>query len=222
MEAAIQIVIVHRKRLIREGLAFVLGQQPDMQIVAQVCEARDVLVTLPGLEPQVIVVDFALPERVGLAEARKLSQACPNAKILMIGMTELESDVWACIEMGAAGYLPHDASLEELLHHIRAAAAGEAYCAPKVVSFLFARIAEGARTRERVPTPGLVRLTRREREVIGLIEEGLSNKEIAVCLRIEVQTVKNHVHNILEKLRLGNRREAAQYAREHGLWRHMT
>ncbi len=222
MEESIKTIIIHRNRLLREGLGMVLSQQPDIAVLAQVAATQDDLATLQALAPHVIVLDFALPQRDGLAEARKLRYALPSAKILMVGMTEREADVLACIEAGVAGYLPSEASLDDLVQSIRSVVAGEAYCSPKVVSFLFAHIAEAPRRRAWAPESVAGRLTRREREIIGLIEERMSNKEIADCLCIEVQTVKNHVHRILEKLQLQNRREAAQYAREHGLFRQVT
>jgi DNA-binding NarL/FixJ family response regulator len=169
--------------------------------------------------PDVIIMDLALLGRDGLEEIRQLRETFSEVKILIMGLTEQESDILACIEAGAAGYLSQEASLEDLLKNIRAVAAGEALCAPKMVGFLFARIAEDARERERLQALGLTQLTCREREIVTLIEEGLSNKEIAVRLQIELQTVKNHVHNILEKLQLDNRREAAQHARKQGLLR---
>ena len=135
----------------------------------------------------------------------------------MMGLTELQSDVIGCIEAGAWGYLPQEASLEDLLNNIHAIAAGEALCSPKVAGVLFSRVAMVGRERELRQVLGLPNLTRRELEVIELIEEGLSNKEIAVRLDIEVQTVKNHIHNILDKLQLDGRKEAARFARERGL-----
>jgi DNA-binding NarL/FixJ family response regulator len=172
---------------------------------------------LERLRPDVIVLDLSLPGRDGLGEARQIRGVFPEAKILMTGLSELASDVLACIEAGAAGYLPQEASFEELLNNIYAVAAGEALCSPKITSVLFSRIAEAARERDAAKLLGLTNLTPRELETIALIEEGLSNKEIAVRLEIEVKTAKNHVHNILDKLQLNGRREAARYAREQGL-----
>jgi len=220
MAEAIRVVIIHRRRLFREGLAFALSQQPDLTVVGSVSEAYEIIGEFATLCPGVIVVDLALPERDGLGEVRQLRHATPaTSKVLMIGLTDLESDVLACLEAGASGYLAQEASLEELINSIRALAVGEVLCSPKVAGFLFSQIAEMARERERLQVMSLTHLTRREREVIALIEEGLSNKEIAVRLRIELQTVKNHVHNILDKLQLNSRREVARYAREQGLVR---
>ncbi len=217
MGRAIRVAIIHRKRLLREGLAFALSQQQTIAVVGSVAKASEILGELDRLCPEVILIDFSLPERDGLWEARLIRKAFPEVKILIMGLPELESDVLACIEAGAAGYLPQEASLEDLFNNIQAVAAGEALCSPRVTGFIFSWIAEGTRARERLQALGLVHLTRREREIIALVKEGLSNKDIAVHLRIELQTVKNHVHNILEKLQLHSRREVAQYARKQGL-----
>jgi DNA-binding NarL/FixJ family response regulator len=218
MKGAIRIVIIHRKRLVREGLAFVLSQQQGIAVVSSVAKACEVLGEMARLCPDVIIIELALPERDGLDDLRQIRRTFPGvARVLMIGLSELASDVLACIEAGASGYLPQEASLEDFIRSIRAVAAGETLCSPKVAGFLFTHIAQRALERERLQALNLTHLTRREHEVIALIEEGLSNKEIAVRLQIELQTVKNHVHNILEKLQLDSRREVARYAREHGL-----
>ena len=217
MVRGVRILIIHRNRLFREGLAFVLAQQPNMTVAGIVASASEIMQDFERLRPDIVILDLSLPDREGLAEARQIRQSSPVVKILMMGITELQSDVLACIEAGAAGYLPQEASLELLLDNIRAVAAGEAICSPKVTAFLFSRVAEAAREREIRRVQGLPSLTRRELEIIALIEDGLSNKEIATRLQIEIQTVKNHIHNILEKLQLDGRREVARYAREQGL-----
>ena len=217
MEDVIRVLIIHWNRLLREGLAFVLSQQQPINVVGAVAQANAALEDLEKLRPDVIVLDLCLPGREGLGEARRVRGVFPEAKVLMIGLSELESDVLACIEAGAAGCLPQEASLEDLLNNIQAVSAGEALCHPKVAGALFSRLAETGRERELRQIVGLPNLTRRELEIIALIEKGFSNKEIAVHLKIEVQTVKNHVHNVLDKLQLDGRREAARYAREQGL-----
>ncbi|MFQ5917556.1 MAG: LuxR C-terminal-related transcriptional regulator [Candidatus Binatia bacterium] len=217
MIQGIRVVIIHRNRLFREGLAFVLAQQGTIAVVGSFAGAGEALGEVERLRPDVIVLELCLPGREGLEEVRWIRGVLPEAKILMMGLTELESDVLACIEAGAAGYLPQEASLEDLLNNIHAVGAGEALCCPKVASLLFSRVSEAGRDREIRQALGVPSLTRRELEIISLIDERLSNKEIAVRLHIEVQTVKNHIHNILEKLQLDDRRQAARYARERGL-----
>jgi two-component system, NarL family, nitrate/nitrite response regulator NarL len=144
----------------------------------------------------VIILDFSQQGRDGLKEARQFREAFPGSKLLLMGLTESEADVMACIEAGAAGLLQREASLDELLQNIRTMVAGEGMCSPKIIALLFSQIAEEAHARTRAQRAGLPRLTSRERQILAFIEERCSNKEIAVRLQIEIQTVKNHVHNI--------------------------
>lgn len=217
MQNVIRIAVIHPNRLFREGLAFVLSQQRGITVVTCIDKASDALAEIGRICPDVIILDFSQQGRDGLEEARQLRGAAPGSKLLLMGLTESEADVLACIEAGAAGLLQREALLEELLQNIRALVAGEALCSPKIIALLFSQIADEAHARNRVQRSDLPRLTSREREILALIEERCSNKEIAVRLEIEIQTVKNHVHNILEKLQLHSRREAASYARERGM-----
>jgi two-component system NarL family response regulator len=216
MQKAIRVAIIHRNRLFREGLAYVLSQQHDITVITCIDGANNASVEIAELYPDVIILDFSQQGCNDLQEARRLLEASPGSKLLLMGLTDSEADVLACIEAGASGILQREASLEELLRNIRALMAGEAPCSPKIVALLFSQIAQSAKTRTGVQHPGLPHLTSRERQILALIEERYSNKEIAVHLHIEVQTVKNHVHNILEKLQLHSRREAAGYAKERG------
>ena len=134
----------------------------------------------------------------------------------MTGLTSDDSDVIVCAEAGAGGYLPDEASLDDLLKSVRAVASGEAICSPRVAGLLFCRVSEAARDSEARRTRNTPKTTLREREIIALIDGGLSNKEIAVKLRIETQTVKNHVHNILETFNVDGRRELREYIKEQG------
>lgn len=217
MKSAVKVAVIHRQRLIREGLTHLLSQQQGITVVTSATEAYEILGKITDLCPDVVILDLGLPERDGLGEARQLCQAFPGIKILMLGLSELASDVLACAEAGATGYLSQEATLEELYSNISAVAQGEAVCSPRVVGLLFSHIAAEARYKERQWASGLIHLTPREREVIVLIEEGLSNKEIADRLHIELKTVKNHVSNVLGKLQLDSRYEVARYAREQGI-----
>jgi len=217
MERQIRVLIIHRNRLFREGLAFVLEQEQPITVVGAVAEASAVWEELERLHPDVILVDLCLPERQGLGEAHQIRAVFPDVKILMLGLTQTESDILACIEAGAVGCLPQEASREDLVTHIRAVTAGETLWSAKVADVLTSRIAEFTRARELRRVLDLPNITRRELEIIALIEARLSNKEIAVRLGIEVSTVKNHIHNILDKLQLDDRKEAVRYAREKGL-----
>jgi DNA-binding NarL/FixJ family response regulator len=216
MEAT-KVLIVHPSRLLRDGLTFVLNHQDDLRVVRAVASTDEFLAGLEGVRPDAVLLDLGLPEKSGLCDARRMRAAVPGVRILVIGVAELESEIIACVEAGAAGYVPTDASLDTLLQSLRAIAADQTLCSPRVTRFLFSRLADQAERQERLRLRDLPNLTRREHEILALIEHGCSNKEIAVRLCIELQTVKNHVHNILEKLQLHSRREAARRAREWGL-----
>jgi DNA-binding NarL/FixJ family response regulator len=211
MDGRLRIAIIHSNRLAREGLALLLSQQQDLSVVITIAELDHLLGETEELYLDVILMAPSRPGQDSSGVTRQLHDAFPKAKILIMGFTGQGADVLACIEAGAVGYLPREASLEDLLNNIRAVVSGEALFLPKIAGCLFSRLEERARRWERLWDPNLSQLTRREREIVALIGEGLSNKEIAVRLGIEVPTVKNHVHNILGKLQLATRREVAYY-----------
>jgi len=216
---AIRAVLVHRSRLVRESLCMALQAQAGVLVVREATSADELSPSDERLDGAIILLDLSDGGTSPDDAIHRIAERFPGARILAIGVAETESTVLACIEAGVAGYLSQDASLEDLVKHIRMVNAGETFCSPKVAGLLFSRVAESARERHRVLALSSGHLTRREREVVALIEEGLCNKEIAVRLNIETATVKNHIHNILERLQLDNRRDAARYARERGLLR---
>ena len=219
MENVIEIIIVCENRLFRESLACTLSQSTLMNVSCHSDKACEALQRMAEVNPDVIITDFSSLMRTQLGNIQQLREVYPEAKLLVIGLQEFESELLECIELGALGCLSISASLEELHYHIRTLAVGGALCSPDITKFLFSLMVENAGERERLEGLDLTDLTRREREILALIEEGLSNKEIAISLKIELQTVKNHVHNLLAKLQLSNRREAAKFAREKGWMR---
>lgn len=216
MEARISVGLLHPNRLWREVLGIALSLRPNLMVVRQASRPEELWVHSDTV-PRVVLIDLGLPEREGLQQTQEVSRVWPQVGILLTGMTELESDVLAACEAGATAYLPNDASFDQLVQHLEAVAIGETPCTPKVAALLFSRVRDGAREMQRLRSLGLAHLTRRELEIIALIDQGLSNKEIAVRLDIEVQTVKNHVHNVLDKLELDGRQAAVRFARERGL-----
>ena len=203
----IRLVIVHPSRLLREAIAFVLSRQVGIVAAANVGAAGELIDRLDLLQPDVYVIDLGGPGGRGLDDAREIRRRFPAAKIIMTGLDGTEAEILTCAEAGAGGYLPEQASLDELVENVRAVASGEAICSRRVAGLLFSRVAQAARDREGRRADDDPRVTPREREIIALINAGLSNKEIAVKLHIEVQTVKNHVHSILEKLHIEGRRD---------------
>jgi DNA-binding NarL/FixJ family response regulator len=205
------VFIVDDNRLFREGLVFMLAEREDIVVAGTAANGRMALDQIKDLQPQVALIDIGMPGNDGIEVTRALRQNFPEVKVIILGMPDLTDEIMSCIEAGAVGYVPKETSFDNLVETIRAANRGESFCSPRMAASLFSRIAELAG--ERMPRSSIT-LTPREVEIIGTIAIGLSNKEIAQRLSIEVQTVKNHVHNILDKLQLHNRLEAVQYARQ--------
>src|SRR5438094_1123427 len=207
----IRVAIVADIRLYREGLARVLERQPNISVVATAATGDGSLAPLAQLAPDLVLIDMAMAD--SLAAIQRVTVIAPGAKVVSLSVREADDDrdVLASAEAGAIAYVPREASLEDLVAVIECAVRGEAVCSPRVAGALLRRIAALATDgrSDRVPP----HLTKREREIMGLIDAGLSNKEIAKRLRIEVATVKNHVHNILEKLQVHRRGEAAARVR---------
>ena len=208
----IRVAIVADIRLYREGLARVLERQPNISVVATAATGDGSLAPLAQLAPDLVLIDMAMAD--SLAAIQRVTVTAPGAKVVSLSVRDGQDDrdVLASAEAGAIAYVPREASLEDLVAVIECAVRGEAVCSPRVAGALLRRIAALATDgrSDRVPA----HLTNREREIMGLIDEGLSNKEIAKRLRIEVATVKNHVHNILEKLQVHRRGEAAARVRD--------
>lgn len=210
-----RLALIHPDRLFRDALAAALDAAGLATVAA--ADALDRLDLDGGAPPDVLVLDLGLPDRIGLAAARAARAALPATRILMIGCSELERDVLAALEAGASGYVLQGASIDELVRCLRAVARGGAVCSPEVAGLVIGRLAEYSAHWRHVREGAAVRVTPRELEILRLIDDGLTNKEIARRLHIELQTVKNHVHNILDKLGVGRREEAVRFARRRGL-----
>ena len=200
----LRVVIFADIRLYREGLAQILGRHAGVTVVATAANSDCSRTLLPDVAPDLVLVDMALPD--GMAAIRATIAALPQVKVVSLGVGGHDADVLACAEAGAVGYVPREGTLDDLLAVIDSAVRGEAVCSPRIAGALLRRVASLAAGRS--PTQP-AHITNREREIIRLIDAGLSNKDIAVRLGVEVATVKNHVHNILEKLHVHRRGEAA-------------
>lgn len=206
------VFIVTPIKLYREGIAHFLGACSAVRVVGVAEEGRSTAAAAVELRPQVILLDMAMED--SRETARSLRATLPEVAIVALAIPESEGVVISCAEAGISGYVPREGSLDQLLQAILSAAEGEAVCSPRIAGGLFRRLSVlSAATEEPVPAAPVARLTAREREVMSLIDDGLSNKQIARQLCIEVATVKNHVHSILEKLGASSRGEAAARAR---------
>jgi two-component system nitrate/nitrite response regulator NarL len=209
----IEIFVLVSVRLYRDGIADALQQDRRFRVVgsgASLDSARDAL-DVYAEAPDLALVDMDLDE--GVDAARTLRSMWPGTTIVALAVRENDEDVVSWVEAGVSGLVSRDATLAELLDGVEAAAKGEAFVSRPAAAALMRRVASVAG--EHKVANGTL-LTRREREILRLIGEGLSNKAIASTLRIELATVKNHVHNILEKLRVGSRTAAVAAARARG------
>jgi DNA-binding NarL/FixJ family response regulator len=205
----IRVLIVADIRLYRDGLAEALARRETLQVAGTAACGEDAITALDAYRPDVVLVDMAMLE--GQGTARTLLEHAPAVRIVALAVPELEREVLGCAELGVSGLVPRDASLDDLVVALECAARGEVRCTPRMAAAILRRLASLAAERG---GPRLeVVLTVREREVTELIDRGLSNKEIARRLGIELATVKNHVHNILEKLQVHRRGEAAARVR---------
>ena len=200
----IRVFIAADVRLYREGLAETLGRRESLSVVgAQRC-GTEAMWHIVELRPDVVLLDVGMPQSCGFA--REIQRNAPTTSIVALGIGESHDQILTYAEAGITGYLTIDTSLEDLVAVVESVSRGEAICSPQLAGSLVRRLAALAADRE--PDPPHARLTSREREVVALIERDLSNKEIANSLGIEVATVKNHVHNLLEKLSVHRRSEA--------------
>jgi len=211
----IRVVVVSDVRLYREGLSQLLGRRDTIEVVASAATLEDALAGVSKAQPDIILLDAAM--RDGVGTMRALRETAPSVKVVALSVAELEQDVLACAEAGVAAYVTREASIEDLLAALDRAVRGEALCSPRIVATLMRRLAALA-----VGNHGgdmSEPLTAREREILRFVDRGLSNKDIARELHIEAATVKNHVHSILEKLKVHRRGEAAARMRGGSHWR---
>jgi two-component system NarL family response regulator len=210
----IKLFLVNEVPLIGSIFASVLAEEPDMQVAGCVTSVQEALSFLETQPVDVAVVSVGLPDEGTLLLTRTIVDRFPSTKVLILGLSEEEKNpTLRYIEAGAAGYILKDSSLQEFIDVIRLAQKGEAQVSTKIAGAMMERLFRLARMFSAVENKmdGNVRLTSRELEVLTFIGEGLTNQQIAARLVVEVGTIKNHVHNILEKLSVSSRDEAASY-----------
>jgi len=207
----IRVLLVNEIRLMSNVIRSVLEEEPDIEVVGGVTSLDEALAL--ASKSDVVLVSTRLPGDGALKLTTAIVEAHPSVKVLVLGLTETKGQVLQYVEAGADGYVLKDDSVDDLLSHVRAAQSGEALVSPDIAAALMSRVGELAQLFADVES-GLneaADLTPREREILELIGQGLTNQEIADRLVIEVGTVKNHVHSILQKLDVGNRRDAAAH-----------
>jgi DNA-binding NarL/FixJ family response regulator len=212
---SVPVFLVEDNRLLRDGLSALLSAQ-GLDVVATARSGTEALRDVARLKPQLILLDSALGDRDSPRFVQEIRHAYPDIKVVVMGLLPAHDDFVEFIKAGVSGFILKDATIEVFVETILAVADGVNVLPSLLTSTLFTHVAAQALTRGKRGAKAAVRMTSREREVIELIAEGLSNKEIAVRLHVATHTVKSHVHNILEKLTLHTRLEVAVYAHEQG------
>jgi DNA-binding NarL/FixJ family response regulator len=207
----IHILLVDDHALLRKGLAHLLRAEPDFEVVGEAADGLDAIAQAAVLRPDVVLMDVRMPRLGGLGATRQILGMLPQTKILMLSMSEDEEAVFEAVRSGAHGYLLKSAEPEELFRALRAVVRGEAPISGSLAVKLLRELARAAHE-PAVSAPPRTVLSRRENEVLVLVADGKTNKEIATILNLAENTVKNCVKRILEKFHLENRVQAAVFA----------
>jgi len=215
--ARTRVLLIEDNRLLREGIAATLEAEGDLEVIA-LAEDGDALGQMKesGKSPDVVLLDLGLEKANSLQLMALLRSELPEARIIAMDILPEQADIVQFVEAGGSGFILKSASPQEYVDTIRAVARGEKVLPSVLTASLFTQIVESALQSGRGIPDSAIKLTNREREIVDLIAEGLSNKEIAAHLHIATQTVKSHVHNILEKLTLSSRLEIAAFAHRRG------
>ena len=213
----IRILLVDDQELVRAGFRMVLDAQPDMTVVGEAGDGMAAVAALRCTPADVVVMDVRMPKLNGIEATRRICQAGDRPRVLMLTTFDLDEYAFAALKAGASGFLLKDVPPEELLFGIRAVHSGDAVVAPSTTRRLIDRFAPMLPSGAGDSEPDLTGLTGREREVLALIAQGLSNTEIADRLFVSEATVKTHVGRVLSKLGLRDRVQAVVFAYETGL-----
>jgi two-component system nitrate/nitrite response regulator NarL len=214
----IRILLVDDQPLFRRAIAALIGEQPDMIVVGEAENGIDAVEQAHALDPDLVVLDVEMPVMSGVDAVRLIHDQMPRIKVVMLTVSESEDHLFDALRNGADGYLLKDLRPEQLYDMLRSVMRDETPLSPAIAGRLLADFRDRPAVRAAPATqPAGPALTRREIEILQLVSEGLSNKEIGTQLTITEGTVKNHVHNALEKLQFENRIQAATYVVRMGL-----
>lgn len=211
MNPKIRMIVADDHQLVREGLRMFLSEEPDIEVVADAANGVEAVALVVKWQPDVVLMDLVMPEMDGIEATRRIREQCPQCHVLALTSFSDDQSVREVIKAGATGYLLKDVLRPELLQAIRAAAQGLPTLHPEAQRHLMRQVTQPAE-----PLP-FDHLTERERDVLALIAQGHSNKEIAAKLHLTEGTVKGYVSAVLLKLDVADRTQAALYAVKHGL-----
>jgi two-component system NarL family response regulator len=208
----IRLLLIEDNRLLRDGLFSILKSHKDIDIIAASGDGKRTLAKIKQLKPNIVLLDLGLRSQNSLRVVEVVKQDFPLAKIIVMDLAPVQADILQYVKAGANGFILKDASLNDFLITIRSVSEGATILPPLLIDSLFSQIVDHAVREGKTKLKEAVRMTQREREVITLLSEGMSNKEIAHRIHISTYTVKSHIHNIMEKLALHTRLEIANYS----------
>lgn len=210
----IRVLVADDHRLFRDGLRALINSMPDLEVVGEAGDGEEVVAKAAAVRPDVILMDLQLPGINGVEATRRILRSQPGVSVLVLTMFEDTDTVLAAMRAGARGYILKDTDEEALLRSVRAVASGEALFGPAVAERLLRYLAEATPSAGRAAFP---ELTDREREVLYLLAQGMSNQAVSERMGISLKTARNHVSNILARLQVADRTEAVARARAAGL-----
>jgi DNA-binding NarL/FixJ family response regulator len=209
----IAILVIEDNKLLRDGIASILKKQPDMHVVATFGDGENVLLMMGKHNSNIVILDLGLQNQNSLQIVKLSKEHFPNIKIIVMDLIPLQTDVFEFVRAGVSGFILKDASIAEFLKTIRSVYKGAQVLPAHLTGSLFSQIVDYAVNGSKTSVVDeSVRLTKREKQVVALIADGFSNKEIAQKLQLATYTIKSHVHNILEKLALHTRVQIAMQA----------
>ena len=209
MNEKIRVLVVDDHPLFRQGVVHSLGTDSGLTVVGETASGEEALKLARELLPDVVLLDISMPGWNGLVTAEKINSACPATTIVMLTVSEDKDQLFAAFKAGARAYVLKGVSARELTQVVRTAASGEVYVSPSLASEMLVSL-----TQSQAPDP-LQELTEREREILGLIGTGMTNREIGERIFLSEKTIKHYVTNILQKLQVRSRVEAALLAAQH-------
>ncbi len=215
-----RVLLADDHALFREGLAGIIAAQPDMEVVGEANDGLEAFVKAQELKPDLILMDVQMPGMDGLEATRQIKQALPETNIIMLTVRDDDEKLFEALKNGAQGYLLKEIRSQEMLAMLRGAVQGNAALSPSLAGRMLAEFRRLSRQMPAYPDlegDELSELTQRELDVLNVASQGASDKEIAERLTISIHTVKSHIRNILSKLHVNTRREAARVAKSKGL-----
>lgn len=210
----IRLILIEDNRLLREGIIAMLKKEPDINVISSFGDTELAADKITEQNPDIVLLDLGLANQNSLELVQSMKKDTPDIKVVVMDLVPIQEDILTFVEAGVSGFILKDATVSEFIKTIHSVANGEKVLPKTLTGSLFSQIMEQAL--KDLPPEKLiqsVRMTKREREIIALIAEGLANKEIAYKLNLSIYTVKSHVHNILEKMTLNTRVQIAIHAR---------